>query len=494
MYKLFGPKPVELVPGDRVLPLHFFESNPLVQGNNMAVSLVFDAVLNPEILRQSLEGLVKRDGWQILGGRLRKNESGSIEWYIPGKFTVERPAISFAHIDHGIPTTSHPAASQIPNPESRPAIVSDPDQLQDLAWGPDYQPGGIQDYLSSDKPVLGLRVNSFTDKTVVVLQWQHVAFDALGLKYVIEGWIAMLWGKVDEILTPVQHDIDPFKSFETGSRPIAEEHVLKDKNVGLGGMIKWGLGYGFDMLVRAKENRMVCVPKSYWQPQLEKALSELRAEAIVNGEDESKVFLTENDIITAWILRCVVGEMGMDPNRTVAASIAMSLRKAFEGDLIPASSEHPYIGNAFGWANVLTTADSVNSKPLSWLAREIRRAINTQGTPAQHEAYYATVRAGYGLPVAIFGDGGMVQVGFSNWTKAGLFNLDFSPAVKDTNGGNVPCRPSYVQENHGPIKPGDGFFVFGKDQKGNYWASAYKVKGQWAKFEEQMKKDFEVQS
>ena len=73
---LFGRKAAaEAVPGDRVLPLHFFENSPLVQGNNMAVSLVFDTVLDPERLRTSLENLVKQDGWQRLGGRLKKNVS-----------------------------------------------------------------------------------------------------------------------------------------------------------------------------------------------------------------------------------------------------------------------------------------------------------------------------------------------------------------------------------------------------------------------------------
>lgn len=167
----------------------------------------------------------------------------------------------------------------------------------------------------------------------------------------------------------------------------------------------------------------------------------------------------------------------------------MSLCKAFEGDLIPASAEHPYVGNAFGWANGLVTAGDITSKPLSWLACQLRRAINEQGTRAQHEAYYALVRSsGTGLPIVIFGDGGMAQVGFSNWSKAGFFDLDFASARKDSQGVSVPCRPSYVQENHGPVKPGDGFFVFGKDAKGNYWTSAYKVKGQWEKFEEQLKK------
>lgn len=168
----------------------------------------------------------------------------------------------------------------------------------------------------------------------------------------------------------------------------------------------------------------------------------------------------------------------------------MSLRKSFEGDLIPTSAERPYVGNAFGWANVLVRAGDITSKPLSWLARQVRRAINEQGTAAQHEAYYAMVRnSGMGLPIVIFGDGGMAQVGFSNWDKAGLFRLDFAPARSIPRDG-VSCHPSYVQENHGPVKPADGFFVLGKDSKGNYWTSACKVKGQWAKFQQQLDKEF----
>lgn len=65
--------PVETFPSDRVVPLHFFENSLLVQGNNMAVPLVFDEVLDPQKLRDALEGLVKREGWQRLGGRLKKN-------------------------------------------------------------------------------------------------------------------------------------------------------------------------------------------------------------------------------------------------------------------------------------------------------------------------------------------------------------------------------------------------------------------------------------
>lgn len=221
-----------------------------------------------------------------------------------------------------MPAASHPAASRIPQPSTCPGVVGDPDDLADLAWEPGYKPAGVKDYLGSDRPVLGLRVNSFTDKTVVVLQWQHVAFDALGMQYVIEGWTCMLWGKADEIPVPCSVDTDPFDALAQGTRPATEEHALTDKKVGLGGIFKWGLGYGVDMLLRAKENRMVSVPESYWRPQWEKAMEELRAEAVSKNEDPSKVFLTENDILTAWILKCVVGPMNMNPDRMVCSQVS----------------------------------------------------------------------------------------------------------------------------------------------------------------------------
>lgn len=63
---------------------------------------------------------------------------------------------------------------------------------------------------------------------------------------------------------------------------------------------------------------MVCVPETFWWPQLEKALEELRAEAAAKGEGPGEVFLTENDILTAWILRCVVGSIEMSPDRLVS--------------------------------------------------------------------------------------------------------------------------------------------------------------------------------
>jgi hypothetical protein len=122
----------------------------------------------------------------------------------------------------------------------------------------------------------------------------------------------------------VRDDIDPFDVLATGSRAPTEEHVLTNRQVGWAGILKWGLRYGVDMLLRAKENCMVCIPETFWRAQLDKALDELRAKALEKGEDPSTVFFSENDVLTAWILRCTVGEMQASPDSTVSPSILRS--------------------------------------------------------------------------------------------------------------------------------------------------------------------------
>lgn len=233
-----------------------------------------------------------------------------------------------------MPTAAHPAASRIPKPSPVPAVVADPDDLDDLVWADGYRPNGIKDYIDTDAPVLGLRVHTFHDATLIALQWQHVAFDALGLQYVLEAWSAMLWGRSgpDDIPTPLggrdgDDGSDPFgmtlaQGLPPASGASGEQHVLADRRVGMVGIAKWGLGYGIDTALRAKDNGMVCVPASYWRPQLERAMAELRAEVVEKGEDPGKVFLTENDIITAFILRCVVSAGSMHPDKLVCPATA----------------------------------------------------------------------------------------------------------------------------------------------------------------------------
>ncbi|KAK7754162.1 hypothetical protein SLS62_003739 [Diatrype stigma] len=88
----------------------------------------------------------------------------------------------------------------------------------------------------------------------------------------------------------------------------------------------------------------------------------------------------------------------------------------------------------------------------------------------------------------LFGDGGVTMVTFSNWTKARLFETDFSAAVvakKDRGGGGSSSkvgRPSYTRT--APFMD-DGLAlqgvtsIIGKDDDGNYWLQPMLEKGVW---------------
>lgn len=69
-----------------MVPLHGLDDLWYYQGAIFHVLFVFDDVLDPPVLHDSLETLVKQEGWQKLGARLRKvgfSPSGTTSDYLP---------------------------------------------------------------------------------------------------------------------------------------------------------------------------------------------------------------------------------------------------------------------------------------------------------------------------------------------------------------------------------------------------------------------------
>lgn len=67
------PKAPERVPTDVVVPVGFFDDTIIFRTFVLYTLFVFDDVLDPQRLRDSLERLVSRPGWNKLGARLRRN-------------------------------------------------------------------------------------------------------------------------------------------------------------------------------------------------------------------------------------------------------------------------------------------------------------------------------------------------------------------------------------------------------------------------------------
>jgi hypothetical protein len=67
-----APLPPLRDPTDTVLPIPAWDDQHRMRACCLHVTYRFDDVLDPEVLRQSLERLLELDGWRTLGARLRK--------------------------------------------------------------------------------------------------------------------------------------------------------------------------------------------------------------------------------------------------------------------------------------------------------------------------------------------------------------------------------------------------------------------------------------
>ncbi|KAK8874008.1 AAA ATPase [Apiospora arundinis] len=469
--------PPPKVPTDRVTRMHYFDDTIVFRTFVLYSLFVFDDVLDVQKLKAALEKVVRREGWNKLGGRVRRDKRGHLELHVPDEFTKERPAIGFTYVDetHHI-CADHPVASRIPKPPSgpHPAVVGNPGDAFPLVAG-DGVPERLDDYLYTDQPALGLRVISFADKTVVSLNWLHSILDALASRRLLDAWALALQGREDEIPFPQAVEMDPLA--ELGLYP-TEKHVLASQHMTASNLAKYGICNFLDLAWRSKENRVVCVPKMFIDKLRSQALAELTAAG------ETDPFVSEGDVLTAWFARLSACNISKDSNRTVAIQNAYSWRDSLEQDLLIPG--RPYISNCVGFVVTLLPAKELLSKPLSHTARAIRNSIREQGGREQIKAYAALVRKDpkYKM-IPMFGDSGMQLFMFSNWQKGRLYEADFAAAAADSRRGR-PLTPSYVHNLQSPHNFSDGFIIPGRDAQGNYWIGGFRVKGLWAKMEKEM--------
>lgn len=223
--------------------------------------------------------------------------------------------MGFDHVDYSaLAEEDHPAASCIPRPpcNGRPAVVGDPDDLSELIYGHEV-PKTLDDYIYTDRPQLGLRVVSFKNSTIVVLHWIHLAFDATAKKSLLDAWMLMLQGRENEIpepLAPQEYILE-----RCGKNP-TEPHALAEHHVSKLGLVWWALQNSYNLIVRKKEHRMVCVPAAYLVKLREKALAELAAQATC--EKSEVPFLSEGDILLAWVSRLAMANLSEDLEKTVS--------------------------------------------------------------------------------------------------------------------------------------------------------------------------------
>ncbi|KAK6001259.1 hypothetical protein QM012_002590 [Aureobasidium pullulans] len=427
----------------------------------------FNAPLDANKLKDSLVQLIDRDGgWRKLGARLRQNDQKALELHIPTRFDTSQPAVAFQHEIISSSITEHPLASRLPSASQKPELVACASDFVPLMRSKD-DPASLQDYVHTDRPLLGLRILSFDDATLVTLSFSHLLFDGLGGKTVLDAWSLVLQGRDAEVLELQGVYDDPLATL--GTQPeVPYKH--ESRVMGLPQLILFGVRALIRRVFSKSEVKdyVICVPGSYVQKLKSHALKDI-AEA--SNPTAETPFLSDSDVLCAWWSKYIASCISTQATETFVINNLLELRQVLTPELF--RPESPYVSNALMMMPTFVTARQLLTRSLGEMALSIRDTISQLSTKAQVEARFSLDRVWQrrtGHP-ALYGDPWMRMIVCTNWIKIKIHQADFSPALLDKKFSNSsPVCPAYNQI-HAIIENFDLItaFAISKDADNSYW-------------------------
>ncbi|KAK2764393.1 hypothetical protein FQN54_009087 [Arachnomyces sp. PD_36] len=464
---------------DDIYPVHLLDS---MKSGFVLVAWVmrFNDVLDVEKLYSSLSTLLEQGDWRKLGGRLKAAGNGKLELHVPRPFTADRPAVAFTKDDFStISIHEHELASQFPEPQESPyaKVIYDQADFRCFA-APDGFPSTVKEMMARDVPQIGLRTTSFNDATLVSLVWPHTLMDGMGQTALLQSWSLMLAGKQDQIPQVIGAREDVLN--QLGTMPPPDEPLEIDSHypsrLGLISFIFKTLWRRF--FYSPKQTRIIFLPR--------RAVDELKRTA---KEEADGTFLSEGDVLTAWICKAIASAEPEPHPLTV-----LNLMNA-RGRLPWLTTKGVYLQNMVGVAGTYLSAQQSRAS-IGDIATEHRRQIAKQATAEQVTLFFQDawkrLLAKQNPRMAFIGETDSRVMFTNNLTKASYIQVtDFSPAViRQGQDEKTRINPSGTMVNYmhlvmkGPIKLADNFYIVGKDHAGNYWLMGTVSDQAWARFDE----------
>ncbi|KAG4271291.1 BCL5p [Fusarium proliferatum] len=465
---------------DAIYPLHMLDDIKTIRVTICTWTLRFNDVLDADKLHASLSSLLEMGDWRKIGGRLALNEKGKVEIRVPERFKSAQPAVSYTYEDLAMEIADHPLAKTLPKATENLSIQPGADKFRPFAVSKDA-PETLEDYFARDIPMLSLRVTSFSDATLVGLSWPHALMDVMGQKALLNAWSLVLAGRMSEV-PPVLGAHEDAICAALDSDIKKEEFLLGRKQLNGWSMAKFVLNYTWQLLrTTTPEERMIFLP--------ERAMAQLRCRAeedlaIDDGTEKDKQFISDGDILTAWVSHAVARSLSRPRPLTVLHALNARFR-------LPSLIQAPgvFIQNMVIGAYT-NLSPEVSTGPLGPIALENRHCLKEQVTEGQVLAFLRELN---GLakktddPSVLCGETNAALLSFTNWSRADIFKAaDFGPAVVRA-GETGPQRsnpPGTMVYQHGRSMrqiPGitNLVVVLGKDHGRNYWLSATLPPSTW---------------
>ncbi|CAI6097318.1 unnamed protein product [Clonostachys chloroleuca] len=478
-----GPRHVAAVASDEVFPLHFIDRSASLRYPVQVSTWCFNDVLDGDKLHQSLDHLLHLGDWKKLGGRFRLGKDGKLEIHVPEQFTSDRPSIHYSHESLPMRAAEHPLAGRIPKASSRASFHPATEEFLLALTARPGMPHNMEDYLSSDEPLLSLRVIVFLDATIVSLAWPHAVMDAVGMATVIQAWSLVLAGRENEIL-PIDGVRDDLL-YQASLKPAAEKFALEPYML---------TGFRFYLLILRlicdilfggrRENRIIYLPPKSVQNLHSQAMCE------INLHRKEPLKITCSDAILALFSRSLV----LAQKRPLLVVVPMDLRSRLNDIFLPNMS---YPQNAIQGGHFTVNADETSINSIGHLALAFRQNIVQQGGRQQLLAMLRCNREisdSGGDPATLYGPSNAIIMSATNLNKANFLSItDFSPAVvgercrEEATGS--PGTPSFFNTSHSKMawRRPNILMNLGIDQDGGHWISGSFNIRTWKHVEESLK-------
>lgn len=193
-------------PGPRIreIPLKPIDQRAPVGDIRTIVFFVIRQHLNEELLRQSLDNLI-RNHLPILGSRIRRTgEKGPLVYHLPEAFAPD--ALLFAWSSSLVSTTLDESRLLPDVPDSKCAINWGPDvtKIEDK-WTPSDWPREFVDD-GPDTPLVLVHLTKYTDATILAINVPHAVSDQKGLGSMVQAWLAVARGEQPEPFIELEED------------------------------------------------------------------------------------------------------------------------------------------------------------------------------------------------------------------------------------------------------------------------------------------------
>ncbi|KAI8930428.1 hypothetical protein NX059_012379 [Plenodomus lindquistii] len=288
----------------------------------------------------------------------------------------------------------------------------------------------------------------------------------MGQQALLNAWSLVLAGRESEVPPVLGARDDVLRTLIDAPAQKSEEHVLQSKQSKGSEMATFGAS--FDMLTGPlPETRTVCLSKE--------AMTNLRSQALEDlpssNCDGEKPFISDGDVLTAWMVRAVA----MTLSRPCPVTALHTINARFRLPSLK-NAKGVYLQNMLVSGFAFLPSD-VTSGPMGPIALRNRQHLMQQATESQVlESLREQLFAGNSSKLN-YSDADALLLPFTDWTKAKIFSVvDFSPAViRAGDSSQTRCNPPGTPVSHHAsarrTNPSARLFVsiMGTDHGENCW-------------------------